>query len=114
MAVRIRLTRIGRIHRPFYRIGAYDSRTRRDGECLEYLGYYDPMETTGMRLKLDKGRTEHWLAAGALPTETVASFLRELEIGYKHADRKRARNKSHSRSRQASRKSKKSSAKSSG
>ncbi|MAB89203.1 MAG: 30S ribosomal protein S16 [Planctomycetota bacterium] len=93
MAVRIRLTRIGRMHRPFYRIAAYDSRTRRDGRALEYLGYYDPLLTTGTRVKLDKEKAEAWIAKGAQPSETVASFLREIGVQYKKAARNRKRNK---------------------
>ena len=108
MAVRIRLTRFGRIHRPFFRIGAFDSRSRRDGGALEYLGYYDPTESTGQRVKLDKERAQHWLEHGALPTETVASFFRAEGIAYKQSKRTTARNKSRSVKRQASRKAKKS------
>ena len=93
MAVRIRLTRIGRMHRPFYRIAAYDSRTRRDGRALEYLGYYDPLLTTGTRVKLDKEKAEAWIAKGAQPSETVASFLREIGVQYKKSARNRKRNK---------------------
>ena len=101
MAVKIRLTRIGRIHRPFYRIGAFDGRSRRDGAALEYLGYYDPLLTTGQRVKLDKERAEHWIANGATPSETVASFLREAGIKYKDAARNRARNKARAEKRKA-------------
>lgn len=85
MSVRLRLTRTGRMHRPFYRIGAYDSRTRRDGACLEYLGFYDPLLTTGQRFKLDKEKAAAWIEKGAIPSETVASFLREMEVPYKHS-----------------------------
>ncbi|NRA97097.1 MAG: 30S ribosomal protein S16 [Planctomycetes bacterium] len=93
MAVRIRLTRIGRMHRPFYRIAAFDTRTRRDGRALEYLGYYDPMLTTGTRVKIDKDKAEAWIAKGAQPSETVASFLREIGVQYKKTARNRKRNK---------------------
>ena len=93
MAVRIRLTRIGRMHRPFYRIAAFDSRTRRDGRALEYLGYYDPLLTTGTRVKIDKDKAEAWIAKGAQPSETVASFLREIGVQYKKTARNRKRNK---------------------
>jgi small subunit ribosomal protein S16 len=103
MSVKIRLTRIGRVHRPFYRIGAFDSRTRRDGEALEYLGYYDPILSTGQRVKLHKERVEAWIAKGAQPTETVACFLREAGVRYKDAPRARTRNKAHSDGRKKSR-----------
>ncbi|MAG34301.1 MAG: 30S ribosomal protein S16 [Deltaproteobacteria bacterium] len=107
MAVRIRLTRIGRMHRPFYRIGAFDSRTRRDGAALEYLGYYDPMLTTGTRVKLDKEKAEAWVAKGALPSETVASFFREAGIAYKKNARNKARNKKRTAKRQKAQAAKK-------
>jgi len=101
MAVRLRLTRRGRIHRPFYRIGAFDSRMRRDGAALEYLGYYDPLETTGQRVKLDKERIEHWIAKGATPSATVASFLKEESIPFKTSVRTRERNQARTKKRQA-------------
>ena len=44
MSVKIRMTRIGRRHRPFFRINAIDSRAPRDGRILEKLGHYDPIE----------------------------------------------------------------------
>ena len=43
MAVRIRLKKMGRRHRPYYRIVAADSRAKRDGRVLEVLGQYDPL-----------------------------------------------------------------------
>ena len=93
MAVRIRLARFGRIHRPFYRIGAFDAHMRRNGPALEYLGYYDPLETTGQRVKLKKERIEHWISEGASPSQTVASFLRKEGIAWNKAERNRDRNK---------------------
>jgi len=108
MAVRIRLTRIGRMHRPFYRIAAFDGRTRRDGVALEYLGYYDPLLATGTRVKLDKEKAEAWVAKGAQPSETVASFFREAGIQYKKTSRNKSRNKARSLKRQAAKKAKKS------
>ena len=39
----IRFTRMGRKKLPFYRIIAVDSRVRRDGAPLEYLGWYNPL-----------------------------------------------------------------------
>jgi small subunit ribosomal protein S16 len=110
MAVKIRLTRIGRMHRPFYRIGAYDTRTRRDGAALEYIGYYDPLLTTGERVKLDKEKAEAWVARGATPSETVASFFRERGIAYKKVERNRKRNRSRSVKRKEARAQRKGSA----
>ena len=109
MAVRIRLSRFGRIHRPFYRIGAFDSRSRRDGRALEYLGYYDPLLTTGQILKINKERIQHWIDQGAVPTETVASFLRKEEMKIGDPLRKRSRNKARAEKRKKSRAAKKAS-----
>lgn len=93
MSVRIRLTRLGRIHRPFYRIAAFDSRMRRDGAALEYLGFYDPMETTGSRYKLDKEKMTRWVGEGALVSETVQSLCRAEGIALGDPAKKRARNR---------------------
>ena len=79
MAVAIRLKRLGRKHRPFYRIEAMEKRNARNGRSLENLGYYDPMVEDPMRrvvMKVD--RVQHWLDRGARPSETVTSFLRML------------------------------------
>ncbi len=77
MAVRLRLTRGGRRNRPFYRVGAFDARTRRDGRAIEYLGWYDPMvDDFEKGVHLDMDRVQHWLAHGAKCSETVASFIK--------------------------------------
>ncbi|MCO4759953.1 MAG: 30S ribosomal protein S16 [Myxococcales bacterium] len=76
MAVRIRLARYGAKKRPFYRIVAADSESRRDGRFIETIGTYNPcVNPAKIDLKLD--RYEHWTAQGALPTETVASIVRK-------------------------------------
>lgn len=66
----IRLTRMGRTKRPFYRIVVTDSRKKRDGGSIESLGYYNPMNEPS-ELKLDKDRYNYWLSVGAKPSETV-------------------------------------------
>ena len=77
MAVRLRLTRIGRKNRPFYRVGAYDARTRRDGRAIEYLGHYDPLvEDFDKSVALNMDRVKHWIEHGAKCSETVASFIK--------------------------------------
>lgn len=78
MAVRIRMTRKGRTNRPFFRVGAFDSRTRRDGRPIEYLGHYDPLVgdfEKGVQLDLDRCR--HWISKGAKCSETIAVFLKK-------------------------------------
>ena len=76
MAVKIRLTRMGSKKKPFYRIVALDSRTRRDGRPLEFLGYYNPM-TEPPEVKLDNERISYWLEQGAKPSNTVKSLLQK-------------------------------------
>lgn len=74
--VRLRLTRMGRKKRPFYRIVAADSRAKRDGRHIEILGYYDPM-TSPKTIKLDLERVDYWVGVGASPSETVASLIQK-------------------------------------
>ena len=77
MSVRLRLKRTGRRNRPFYRIGAFHHTTRRDGDPVEDLGWYDPF--VGERDKsfqLDAERAKYWLSVGAKPSDTVRSFLK--------------------------------------
>ncbi|WP_300364617.1 30S ribosomal protein S16 [Hydrogenimonas sp.] len=66
----IRLTRMGRKKRPFYRIVVTDSRKRRDSGWIESIGYYDPM-TDPKTIKLDEERYNYWLSVGAQPSERV-------------------------------------------
>lgn len=82
MAVRLRLTRMGRKKRPFYRIVAVDSRAPRDGKYLENLGYYDPKKEP-FEVKLNEERILYWLSVGAQPTDTVRSLLRREGILFK-------------------------------
>lgn len=72
--VRLRLTRMGRKKRPFYRIVAADSRSPRDGRNLEVLGHYNPLvEEDALTLKLD--RVDYWLGVGASPSDTVQGLI---------------------------------------
>ena len=82
MAVKLRLKRIGRRKRPFYRIVAIDSRTRRDGSEIERLGWYDPLKID-VAVELHEERIIHWLKQGAQPSETVHGLFRRLGLNYK-------------------------------
>jgi small subunit ribosomal protein S16 len=74
--VRIRMTRIGRPHLPFYRVCAVDSRVKRDGAVLENLGWYDPMTKDATKTtSLNAERIKHWIKLGAQPSETVMGML---------------------------------------
>ncbi|NLW85466.1 MAG: 30S ribosomal protein S16 [Planctomycetes bacterium] len=81
MAVRLRLKRFGRRHRSFFRVSAMDVRSPRDGRVIEELGWYDPQaKEPQSQLSLNRERIEHWLKAGAQPSETVADLLRRQGI----------------------------------
>ena len=72
----IRLTRMGRKKRPFYRIVVTDSRKRRDSGWIESIGYYDPL-TDPATVKLDKERYNYWLSVGAQPSARVKKLAGE-------------------------------------
>ncbi|OHB79414.1 MAG: 30S ribosomal protein S16 [Planctomycetes bacterium RBG_16_55_9] len=92
MAVKLRMTRMGRRHRPFFRINAVESRTPRDGRILEKLGHYDPIEKDpAKQIKLNRERTEYWLEKGAIPSDTVSDILLRAGIKHKYAEQKTAR-----------------------
>jgi small subunit ribosomal protein S16 len=93
LAVRLRLARTGRKNRPFYRIGAFDARTRRNGTPIEYLGWYDPLVADFDKgVKIDVSRARHWIDHGAKCTETVASFLkRKGEVLPRHVKKSGSR-----------------------
>ncbi len=74
--VRLRMTRMGRTHRPFYRINAVDKRTKRDGKVLENLGWYNPVEKDPTKqISLKGDRIKEWLGKGAVPSDTVGDLL---------------------------------------
>ena len=86
MAVRLRMKRLGRKHRPFFRICAMDSRSPRDGRVIEELGHYDPMvRDTDARVVLKSERVDYWLGVGAKPTPKVAVLIRKYGTDGTHA-----------------------------
>jgi len=81
MSVRLRLKRTGRRNRPFYRIGAFHHTTRRDGEPVEDLGWYDPLKRdVDTSFQIDAERAKYWLSVGAKPSHTVRSFLKRRGV----------------------------------
>lgn len=76
MPVTIRLTRMGSKKRPFYRIVAMNTQSRRDGRPLEYLGHYNPMVNPA-EIKIDEEKLQVWLDRGAQTSDTVKSLLRQ-------------------------------------
>ena len=74
MAVKIRLSRVGRKKKPIYRIVVADSRSPRDGKVIENIGKYGPLEDPSL-IEVDEQKARDWLAKGAQPTQTVSKLL---------------------------------------
>ena len=79
MAVKMRLTRIGKKKTPFYRVVIADARAPRDGRFVEEIGYYNPL-TEPAEIKIDADKAKDWLAKGVQPTETVKALLKKAGI----------------------------------
>lgn len=80
MSVRIRMKRMGRRHRPFYRICIMDRQKPRDGRSIEEVGYYDPMVADkSQRVSLKMDRVDYWLSVGAEPSEKVATLIKKVK-----------------------------------
>ncbi len=75
MAVKIKLTRLGKIRNPQYRIAVADARTRREGRAIEIIGRYHPKEDPSL-IEVDSERAQYWLSVGAQPTEPVLKLLK--------------------------------------
>jgi small subunit ribosomal protein S16 len=74
MAVKVRLSRIGTKHVPFYRVVVVDGRKKRDGEYLDNLGTYDALKTT--ILSLDTEKLEAWVSKGAILSDSVQKIYK--------------------------------------
>lgn len=85
MAVKIRLTRLGSKKRPTYRIVASDSRKARDGQYIELIGTYSPLNK---EVKINEEIALKWLKNGALPTDTVKNLFSKEGIIAKHTTAK--------------------------
>jgi len=81
MAVRIRMKKMGRKHRAFFRICVMDSRVQRDGKAIEEVGFYDPMvPDKAARVKLNMERVDYWMSVGAQPSEKVNALIRKVKM----------------------------------
>jgi len=74
VAVKIRLLRMGKIRNPQYRIVVADSRTKRDGRAIEYVGIYQPKHDPSV-IEVKSERVQYWLSVGAQPSEAVQRIL---------------------------------------
>ena len=91
MAVRIRLKKMGRRHRAFFRVCAMDSHNPRGGKVLEELGTYDPMlADTDARAILKTERIDYWLGVGAQPTEKVGVLIKKYGSNGTHVEKQQA------------------------
>lgn len=85
MAVRIRMKRMGRKSRPFYRLCAIDQRSPRDGRVLEELGHYDPMcKEVDARAVLNGPRIDYWISVGAQPSENADVLIKKYGTNGSH------------------------------
>lgn len=84
--VRIRMKRVGRRHRPCYRLAAVDKRRPRDSKVIEELGTYDPLaQSDEQRCTLNSERIAYWLSVGAQPSNTVRDLLKKAGVGASNA-----------------------------
>ena len=91
MSVRIRMKKMGRRHRPFFRICAIDSRSPRDGRVLEELGTYDPMvRDVDARAVLTGERISYWLGVGAQPSDKVRTLIKKYGDNGTHLELQKA------------------------
>ena len=77
--VKIRLRRVGKKHRPAYRVVVADSHSPRDGAFIEVIGHYDPL-TDPATVSINEEKALKWLGCGAQPTDTVRSLLRKSGV----------------------------------
>ena len=77
--VKIRLRRMGAKKAPFYRIIVADSRSPRDGRCIEEIGTYNPL-TAPATVTVDVEKAQNWIKNGAQPTDTVRGLLKNAGV----------------------------------
>ena len=77
--VKIRPRRMGAKKAPYYRIIVADSRSPRDGRCIEEIGTYDPL-TEPATIAVDAEKAQQWIKNGAQPTDTVKALLKKANV----------------------------------
>ena len=76
---KIRLRRMGAKKAPYYRIVVADSRSPRDGRCIEEIGTYNPL-TQPATITVDAEKAQNWIKNGAQPTDTVRGLLKSAGV----------------------------------
>ncbi len=76
MALKIRLTKVGSVHQPLYRVVVAEARSRRDGAAVENLGTYRP-GSKGNPININLERVDYWLSKGARPTDTMHAMIKK-------------------------------------
>jgi small subunit ribosomal protein S16 len=85
------MKKMGRLHRPFFRVCVMDARTPRDGRVLEEVGYYDPMvPETDARAVLNGERINYWIGVGAQPSDKVSVLIKKYGSDGTHLDAQKA------------------------
>ncbi len=80
MSVRIRMKRMGRKHRPFYRICIMDKQRARDGKAIEEVGFYDTsVADKSKRVTINMERVDYWMSVGAKPSDNVATLIKKVK-----------------------------------
>jgi small subunit ribosomal protein S16 len=87
VSLKIRLQRVGTTKKPFYRVVAVDSRKKRDGDVIEYIGKYQPI-IKEKQFDVDETKVLKWLQLGAQPTVTIMQLLKKEGIWQKHISAK--------------------------
>ena len=77
--VKIRLRRMGAKKAPYYRIVVADSRSPRDGRCIEEIRTYNPL-TSPATIPGDAEKAQQWIKNGAQPTDTVKALLKKANV----------------------------------
>ena len=77
--VKIRLRRMGAKKAPFYRVVVADSRSPRDGRCIEEIGTYNPLTNPAV-VSIDVEKAQNWIKNGAQPTDTVKALLKKQGV----------------------------------
>jgi small subunit ribosomal protein S16 len=76
MALKIRLTKVGSVHQPLYRVVVTEARSRRDGAAVENLGTYSP-GSKGSPINVNMDRVDYWLSKGAKPSDTMHAMIKK-------------------------------------